>query len=84
MAPAFWILCSPIIFVLPGLLPARLVTGRRWSWWTLGWAFFFSVVLLPPLCFGLAILLNTNINPTLVLPVAIIMGLPGVLLPRKR
>ncbi len=84
MAALFWILCSPIIFVLPGLLPARLVTGRRWTWWTVAWAFFFSVVLLPPICFGLAILLGTNINPYLVLPVAIILGLPGVLLPKRR
>ena len=84
LAPLFWILCSPIIFVFPGLLPARLVTGRLWSGWTLVWALLFSVVLLPPLCFGLAILLQTTINPHLVLPVAIVLGIPGVFLPRKR
>ncbi len=83
MHPALWIICSPLIFVFPGLLPARLLTGRRWTWWTGVWAFFFSVVLLPPACFGLAILLGTNINPTLVLPVAIILGLPGVFLPGR-
>lgn len=76
--PIIWLLLSPIIFVLPGMIPARLVTGKRLGGATLIWAFFFSMVLLPPLAFGLAMLLGTTMSPAVVIPLALVVGLPGL------
>ena len=78
LSPMLWVLLSPIIFVLPGLLPARLVTGRLLCWPTLVWALFFSLVLLPPLGFGLAMLLGTTMNPGVIIPLALALGVPGL------
>lgn len=83
MPPLLWLLLSPVVFVLPGLLPARFVTGRRIGGDTLLWAFFFSLVLLPPICFGLAMLVGTTVNDPLILLVALALGVPGLFLPRR-
>jgi hypothetical protein len=82
MEGMLWILAAPVVLVLPGLLPARLVTGTLRSGWTLAWASFFSVVLLPPLAFGAAMLLGTTMNARLVLPLAAALGVAGLIFPR--
>ena len=79
LPPIAWVLLAPLVFVLPGLLPARLVTGELKSGATLVWALFFSVVLLPPLAFGLAMLLGTTMNPGLVIPLALALGAANLL-----
>lgn len=84
MNPLIWILLSPVLFILPGLYPARLITGRLFYPATLLWSVFFSVVLLPPLGFGLAILLKTTVKPQLVLPVALVLGVFGLIFPRTK
>lgn len=84
MNPLLWLLFFPILFVFPGLYPARKITGARYSGWTFIWAAFFSIVALPPLAFGLAMILGTTVKPTLLLPLAIVLGLPGLFFPRKK
>jgi hypothetical protein len=84
LPPIIWVLLAPIVFVLPGLLPARLVTGELISGATLVWALFFSLVLLPPLSFGLAMLLGTTMNPGLVIPLALVLGAAGLLFHWRR
>jgi len=84
LPPLLWLLLSPVIFLLPGLLPARLITGQLLAARTLLWSFFFSLVLLPPLCFVLAMLLGTTINAVLVIPVALALGAVGLFFPRGR
>jgi ABC-type molybdate transport system permease subunit len=79
----FWLIASPLLFVLPGLFPARMVTGERFSFQTIAWALFFSVVLLPPICFGLAMLLGTVAGPALVLPVGIGLSAIGLIFPKR-
>lgn len=79
-----WILLAPVLFVGPGLLPARIVAGPGITAWTLVWSFFFSVVLLPTLAFGLAMLLGTTANAYLVVPLAVVLGVLGMIFPRKR
>ncbi len=80
-----WLLpvSAPLLFVLPGLLPARVLTGRLLSWPTLAWAVFFSVLLLPVFSFGLAMALHVSVGPALVYPLAAVLGLAGVLCPRR-
>ncbi|NLH48953.1 MAG: hypothetical protein GX444_10160 [Myxococcales bacterium] len=78
-----WLLSSPLLFLLPGLLPARLVTGKPVTGWTLVWAFFFSLVLLPPAAFACAMLLGTTVRPELLFPLTIVMGAPGLYWPRR-
>ncbi len=84
LPPILWLLLCPVIFVLPGLLPARLVTGQLLCGATLVWAIFFSLVLLPPLAFGLAMLLGTTMSPALVIPLALVLGVPGLALHWRR
>jgi hypothetical protein len=78
-----WILLAPVLFVGPGLLPARLVAGPEINRWTLVWSFFFSVVLLPTLAFGLAMIFGTTANGFLLLPLALVLSLVGLIFPRK-
>lgn len=84
MEPILGLLSIPVLFILPGLWPARLVTGRLFSGVTIAWAMFFSVVLMPPLCFGLAMLLGTTMNFSLTVAVALALGVPGLWRPGRR
>lgn len=83
MNALLWLLLSPVVFVFPGLYPARRITGTLFSWWTLVWAAFFSIVAIPPLAFGLAMILGTTVRPALILPLAVLLGLPGLFFPRQ-
>ncbi len=60
-----------------------MVTGRILSARTLAWAVFFSVVLLPPLAFGIAMLLGTTVNARLTIPLAVALGILGLAVPGK-
>jgi len=77
-------LCVPLLFVLAGWLPAQWVTGRRFSGGTVAWAALFSVVLLPPLCFGLAMALGTVVTLPLAVTAAGAMALAGLAFALKR
>lgn len=72
-----WMLASPILFVLPGLWPAQHVTGVAFDARTLGWAVFFSVVLLPPVAFGVAMIFGTVMGAHVLIPLGLVMGAPG-------
>jgi len=76
------VLLAPLFFVLPGLLPARIITGGAWNGWTLAWSIFFSVVGLPPLAFGLAMLLGTTVNLFLLIPLAAGLGALNLIFPK--
>ena len=78
-----WIVSIPILFILPGLLPSRIITGRVFSGWTLAWAVFFSVVLLPPLCFAMAMLFGTTVRLSWLIPLALVLGVIGLVFPGR-
>jgi hypothetical protein len=83
LSPVLWLLLSPLIFIAPGLWPARRLTGGAYTGWTFVWAFFFSVLVMPPLAFGLAMLLGTTMNAALLLPLGAVLGLLGLFSPRR-
>ena len=83
MASALWLLAAPLLFILPGLLPARWVTHWTYCWETILWAFFFSVVLFPPFAFGLAMLFGTTVNAPLLIVSSLVLGAIGYL-PRRK
>jgi hypothetical protein len=74
LSPVLWLLLSPLIFIAPGLWPARRLTGGAYTGWTFVWAFFFSV---------LAMLLGTTMNAALLLPLGAVLGLLGLFSPRR-
>ncbi len=78
MTTFVWILASPILFVLPGLWPAQRVTGSALCARTLGWAVFFSVVFLPPVAFGVAMVFGTVMGAHVLIPLGLAMGAPGI------
>ncbi|MCL4234469.1 MAG: hypothetical protein KJ042_08125 [Deltaproteobacteria bacterium] len=80
----WWIIASPILFVLPGLWPAQVVTGSTLCARTLGWAVFFSVVLLPPVAFGVAMIVGTVMGAHVLIPLGLAMGAPGVVAIARR
>ena len=74
-----WIFSIPFLFVLPGLFAARWIEGGKVTIRTLGWSVFFSAVLLPPLAFGLAMIFRTTVNWRLLFPLAIFLGIAGLI-----
>ncbi len=84
MTSLLWVLLTPVLFIGPGLLLARLVAGPKISGITLAWAAFFSVVLLPTFAFGLAMLFGTTANALLVIPFALVLGILGLVFPRNK
>lgn len=74
-----WLITAPVFFLLPGWWPAQCVTGRAFAGATFAWAVFFSVILLPPLCFGLAMIAGTVVGYPLLLAVSLACGLGGLL-----
>ncbi len=75
-----WIFAAPVFFLLPGWGPAQWVTGRAFGGATLAWAAFFSVVLLPPVCFGVAMIGGTVVGYPLLASVSVAFGLCGFIL----
>ena len=83
MTAFLWLLAVPIVFLLPGLFFAKLTTGRNGGALTLLWSLFFSIVLLPPIAFGAAMLLDTNMNGPVVIGTALVLGIPGLVFRRN-
>jgi len=79
----YWLIASPVLFVLPGLLPARLVTGAKITAWTIVWAVFFSVLFVPLISFALAMIIGTTAGPFVFVPVAMVLGLAGLIYPKR-
>jgi hypothetical protein len=75
-----WLIVAPLVFLLPGWALAQAVTGRAFTGATALWALFFGVVLMPPLCFGVAMALGTVVTPTLALAVGGAFGALGLIL----
>ena len=84
MSATIWLILSPVIFVLPGLLPARLVAGPKITVWTIAWAVLFSVVFVPLISFSLAVIFGTTANPLIFVPVSLVLGALGVIFPKAR
>lgn len=84
MTVLVWMLASPILFVLPGLWPAQRITGVAFGARTLGWAVFFSVVLLPPVAFGVAMIFGTVMGAHLLVPLGLALGAPGIVVMVRR
>lgn len=82
MESLFW-LFAPLVFIMPGWLPARCVTGGRFDGATLAWAAFFSVVLLPPIAFGAAMALGVTVGPALILFLTLVLGALGWFFPAE-
>ncbi len=83
MNDALWLMISPLVLVLPGLYPAKLVAGTAISARTFAWALFFSILFVPLISFALAMILGATAGPAIFLPVSFVLGAVGLIFPRN-